>query len=133
MSDFLADFDAMSRFGATEGGGVERQAASAADGQTRDWFRIWLTENGFNCRVDAVGNLFGSLEWIEGASHILVGSHLDSQPKAGRFDGAFGVLAGGRMLPPLSPNESPPEVSHRPSTSRSSTGSTRRDADSAPA
>ena len=94
MSDFLADFDAMSRFGATEGGGVERQAASAADGQTRDWFRIWLTENGFNCRVDAVGNLFGSLEWIEGASHILVGSHLDSQPKAGRFDGAFGVLAG---------------------------------------
>ncbi|MFI8663878.1 M20 family metallo-hydrolase [Rhodococcus qingshengii] len=94
MSDFLADFDAMSRFGATEGGGVERQAASAADGQTRDWFRIWLTENGFNCRVDAVGNLFGSLEWIEGASHVLVGSHLDSQPKAGRFDGAFGVLAG---------------------------------------
>ncbi|XGU20835.1 hypothetical protein ACETU7_10885 [Rhodococcus sp. 3Y1] len=111
---------------------MERQAASAADGQTRDWFRIWLTENGFNCRVDAVGNLFGSLEWIEGASHILVGSHLDSQPKAGRFDGAFGVLAGAHAAAAVAERVAA-GVSHRPSTSRSSTGSTRRDADSAPA
>ncbi|GCB57487.1 M20 family metallo-hydrolase [Rhodococcus erythropolis] len=94
MSEFLADFDTMSGFGATANGGVERQAGSEADGLTRDWFRMWLTKNGFRCRVDAVGNLFGSLEWIEGAPHVLVGSHLDSQPKAGRFDGAYGVLAG---------------------------------------
>lgn len=40
-----------------------------------------------------MGNLFGLLEMVPGAGYVLTGSHLDSQPTAGRFDGAYGVLA----------------------------------------
>ncbi|MEH3088472.1 MAG: M20 family metallo-hydrolase [Microbacterium arborescens] len=93
-SDFLADFTRMSAFGATPGGGVERQAASAADGENRAWFGSWLVENGFTLRTDAVGNIFGLIETVPGAPYVVVGSHLDSQPLAGRYDGAYGVLAG---------------------------------------
>jgi N-carbamoyl-L-amino-acid hydrolase len=98
MSDFLTDFRTMSEFGATPGGGVERQAASAADGENRAWFTAWLVENGFEVKVDAIGNIFGLLETVPGAPYVVVGSHLDSQPLAGRFDGAYGVLAGAHAV-----------------------------------
>ncbi|RUR01755.1 M20 family metallo-hydrolase [Labedella endophytica] len=98
MSDFLDDFRTMSVFGATPGGGVERQAASAADGENRAWFTSWLEANGFAVRVDAIGNIFGLIERIPGAPYVVVGSHLDSQPLAGRFDGAYGVLAGAHAV-----------------------------------
>lgn len=98
MSDFLDDFRTMSGFGATSGGGVERQAASAADGENRAWFTGWLEANGFTVRVDAIGNIFGLIERIPGAPYVVVGSHLDSQPLAGRFDGAYGVLAGAHAV-----------------------------------
>lgn len=90
---FLPDFVAMSAFGATAGGGVERQAGSEADHATRAWFTAWLTERGFTVREDAIGNIFGLYELVPGAPYVLMGSHLDSQPLAGRFDGAYGVLA----------------------------------------
>jgi len=93
-ADFLADFAVLSAIGATPGGGVERQAATAEDGQMRDWFSRWLRDRGFEVRTDPVGNLIGLCELAAGAPYILVGSHLDSQPLAGRFDGAYGVLAG---------------------------------------
>ncbi|RWZ68151.1 Zn-dependent hydrolase [Labedella populi] len=99
MTDaFLDDFATMSAFGATPGGGVERQAASAADGENRAWFTAWLEHNGFDVRVDAIGNIFGLIERIPGAPYVVVGSHLDSQPLAGRFDGAYGVLAGAHAV-----------------------------------
>lgn len=91
--DFLADFATMSAFGATAGGGVHRLAAAAADGDLRRWFRTWLLERDFTVTVDQVGNMFGLIEFTPGAPYVLVGSHLDSQPMAGRFDGAYGVLA----------------------------------------
>ncbi|MFD1214509.1 M20 family metallo-hydrolase [Arthrobacter sp. GCM10027362] len=91
---FLADFRSMSSFGATAGGGVDRQAATIADGQTRNWFRGLVEGHGFKVRYDAVGNQFALLELAPGAPYIAVGSHLDSQPLGGRFDGAYGVLAG---------------------------------------
>ncbi|MEB0288114.1 M20 family metallo-hydrolase [Cryobacterium sp. 10I1] len=91
----LADFHTMSEFGATSGGGVDRQAASAADGQTRSWFSAWLADRGFRVEVDTIGNIFGLLELVPGAPYVLFGSHLDSQPLAGRYDGAYGVLAAG--------------------------------------
>jgi N-carbamoyl-L-amino-acid hydrolase len=43
--------------------------------------------------VDGIGNMFGLLEWTPGAPFVLIGSHLDSQPLGGRFDGAYGVVA----------------------------------------
>ncbi|WP_026536065.1 M20 family metallo-hydrolase [Arthrobacter sp. H14] len=91
---FLADFRSMSTFGATLGGGVERQAATVADGQTRNWFRGLVEGHGFEVRYDVVGNQFALLELAPGAPFIALGSHLDSQPLGGRFDGAYGVLAG---------------------------------------
>lgn len=89
----LSDFVELSQFGATPGGGVDRQAGTAADGQTRDWFVKWLTDRDFRVELDAIGNIFGLLEFTPGAPYVLFGSHLDSQPLAGRYDGAYGVLA----------------------------------------
>lgn len=92
--DFLADFASMSRNGATERGGVDRQAATIADGQNRNWFRGLVEGHGFTVHYDQVGNQYCLLELSPGAPWIAVGSHLDSQPLGGRFDGAYGVLAG---------------------------------------
>lgn len=90
---FLDDFATLSTFGATEAGGVERQAATVAHQQTREWLAGWLRDRGFTTTVDRIGNLFGLMEWTPGAPYVLVGSHLDSQPRGGRYDGAYGVLA----------------------------------------
>ncbi len=90
---FLQDFATLCTFGATVGGGVERQAGSAADGKQRAWLTRILQDKGFDVSFDQVGNQFGLLELQPGAPYVLVGSHLDSQPTAGRYDGAYGVLA----------------------------------------
>ena len=82
------------RFGATPRGGVHRLAASAEDGQVRDWMAAAWRAAGFEVVVDAVGNLFGLLDLAgPGAPLVLSGSHLDSQPNGGRFDGTYGVIA----------------------------------------
>jgi beta-ureidopropionase / N-carbamoyl-L-amino-acid hydrolase len=91
---FLADFAELSAIGATAAGGVDREAATSADGQARDWLRAWFLEHELQCRVDEVGNMYGCAEIAEDAPYVVVGSHLDSQPTSGRFDGAYGVLAG---------------------------------------
>ncbi|MGO2942109.1 MAG: M20 family metallo-hydrolase [Brevibacterium aurantiacum] len=92
--EFLADWSVHSRFGAVEGtNGVDRQAASAADGEQRKWFAELLEKHGFSVHRDAIGNQFGLLELVPGAPYVLTGSHMDSQPTAGRFDGAYGVMS----------------------------------------
>lgn len=92
-ADFLADFHHVATIGATPHHGVERQAATAEDGLTRAWFAQWAADQGFSLRVDGIGNMFALAEWTPGAPFVLIGSHLDSQPLAGRFDGAYGVIA----------------------------------------
>lgn len=93
-ADFLADWAVHSRFGAVPGtNGVDRQAASPADGEQRAWFARLLEQHGFVVERDEIGNQFGLLELVPGAPYVLTGSHLDSQPTAGRFDGAYGVMA----------------------------------------
>ncbi|GAB3564438.1 M20 family metallo-hydrolase [Spelaeicoccus albus] len=89
----IDDFHTLSRFGATAGGGVDRQAGTAADGEQRRWLTNWLTGRGFTVEFDRVGNQFGMLELVPGAPYVIVGSHLDSQPFGGKYDGAYGVLA----------------------------------------
>jgi beta-ureidopropionase / N-carbamoyl-L-amino-acid hydrolase len=91
---FLADFAELSAIGATAAGGVDREAATAADGHAREWLRAWFAQHGLQCRVDAVGNMYGCVEVAADVPYVLLGSHLDSQPTSGRFDGAYGVLAG---------------------------------------
>ncbi|APT82060.1 M20 family metallo-hydrolase [Corynebacterium ammoniagenes] len=91
---FLAHFDAMSENGATEGGGVERQAASEGDIANRKWFEALLQELGAKVSYDEIGNQYGVFEFDPELPFVGLGSHLDSQPLAGRYDGAYGVLAG---------------------------------------
>ncbi|GAA3702430.1 M20 family metallo-hydrolase [Arthrobacter ginkgonis] len=91
---FLADFHHVATIGATPASGVDRQAATAEDKQTRDWFAGFAADHGWEVRVDGIGNMFALLEWTPGAPYVLIGSHLDSQPLGGRFDGAYGVIAG---------------------------------------
>lgn len=91
---FLADWEVHSGFGAVPGTlGVDRQAATDADGEQRRWFAALLESHGFTVHRDAIGNQFGLLELVPGAPYVLTGSHMDSQPTAGRFDGAYGVMA----------------------------------------
>lgn len=89
----LTQFHDLARFGATERGGLDRQTASEADRLARDRLCSIMRERGLEVRVDGIGNIFGLAEWTPGAGFVLVGSHLDSQPHGGRFDGAYGVVA----------------------------------------
>jgi N-carbamoyl-L-amino-acid hydrolase len=90
---FLADFHHVATIGATPNHGVDRQAATEHDRSTRDWFRGFAAARGWETRVDGIGNLFALLTWRPGAKYVVIGSHLDSQPLGGRFDGAYGVIA----------------------------------------
>ena len=92
-SAFLQDFHHVATIGATANNGVDRQAATPDDAKTRAWFGQWIHDAGWQLQVDGIGNMFGLLEWTPGAPFILIGSHLDSQPLGGRFDGAYGVIA----------------------------------------
>ena len=84
----------MAEIGATPRGGVRRLALSAEDGQGRERFREWCEDLGLSVRVDAIGNMFARREGRDPRrAPVLVGSHLDSQPSGGKFDGALGALA----------------------------------------
>lgn len=90
---FLKDFHATTAFGATPAGGIDRQAGTKEHGQVRDWFCAKAKELGFDIRIDAIGNVFASIEFDPDFEHVYAGSHLDSQPLGGRFDGTYGVMA----------------------------------------
>jgi len=84
----------MAAIGATPKGGVRRIGLSEEDQQGRNLFRRWCAARGYAVRVDPLGNMFARRPGAEsGLKPVLVGSHLDSQPTGGKFDGAFGVLA----------------------------------------
>lgn len=91
--DFLTDFQRMSAFGATEGGGIDRQAGTVDDLAVRAWLREVYAALGLTEHQDEIGNQFGLKEYVPGAPFVLVGSHMDSQPMGGKFDGSYGVLA----------------------------------------
>jgi len=92
-TEFLTDFHHVATFGATANHGVDRQAATPEDKLSRDWFASFAARHGWELRVDAIGNMFALVEFVPGAPYVLLGSHLDSQPLGGRFDGAYGVIA----------------------------------------
>lgn len=87
--------DEQAAVAATREGGVDRPALTQGDRAARDWLRNKFESLGMRTVVDAVGNMFGCLDLAgPGAPWIMTGSHLDSQPMGGRFDGAYGVAAG---------------------------------------
>ena len=81
--------------GATPKGGVRRLALSGVDKAGRDRFRAECESLGLTVRVDAIGNMFARRPGRDPTRlPVLFGSHLDSQPSGGKFDGALGVLSG---------------------------------------
>ena len=89
----------LARIGATPKGGVCRLALTELDRQGRDLFVRWATEVGCTVRVDAIGNVFARREGADpSAPVVMTGSHLDTQPTGGKFDGNYGVLSGLEVL-----------------------------------
>ena len=85
--------------GATGRGGVNRQALTPEDGQARRLVLEWASRRGFTASVDGIGNLFIRRAGAQPAADPMVaGSHLDTQPTGGNFDGIFGVLAALEVL-----------------------------------
>ncbi|GGG24755.1 Zn-dependent hydrolase [Caldovatus sediminis] len=86
---------AMAEIGATPKGGVRRLTLTDVDRRGRQRFAEWCEALGLKVRVDAIGNMFARREGRDpGRKPVMFGSHLDSQPSGGKFDGALGVLAG---------------------------------------
>jgi N-carbamoyl-L-amino-acid hydrolase len=86
---------AMAEIGATPKGGVKRLTLTEVDRAGRDRFAAWCRELGLTVRVDEIGNMFARREGRDPTRPpVLMGSHLDSQPTGGKFDGALGVIAG---------------------------------------
>ncbi|MGX5775960.1 allantoate amidohydrolase [Methylorubrum zatmanii] len=108
-----AMMEAVCAFGGGPDGSMTRLALSDEDGRARDWLAAWFRTHGFAQKVDAIGNQFGHLELAgPGAPTVMVGSHLDSQPNGGRFDGALGVIAACEAI--LSVRESLAEAGTKP-------------------
>lgn len=85
----------IARHGATAAGGVNRQALTPEEASARREVTGWACALGLKASTDAAGNLFLRLEGTDpSAAPVLTGSHLDSQPTGGKFDGVYGVLAG---------------------------------------
>ena len=85
----------MAEVGATPAGGSNRQALSDDDKAGRDLFIGWADEAGCSIELDGVGNLFARRPGADpDALPVVLGSHLDTQPTGGRFDGVYGVLGG---------------------------------------
>ena len=85
----------MAKIAATEKGGNCRLALSDDDRQGRDLFVGWCQAAGMTCTVDKMGNIFARRPGRDpDARPISTGSHLDTQPTGGKFDGVYGVLAG---------------------------------------
>ena len=85
----------MAKIGATDKGGVCRLALTDVDKAARDLFVTWCKEAGCTITIDKMGNIFGRREGKSPDSPpVMTGSHIDSQPTGGRFDGIYGVLSG---------------------------------------
>jgi len=92
----------MAKLGGTPKGGVNRQALSAEDAAARNLLGSWARARGFGVSTDAIGNLFVRREGSDPkARPVMSGSHMDSQPTGGRFDGMYGVLAAFEALEAL--------------------------------
>src|SRR5258706_5446142 len=85
----------MAQLGAIPGNGVNRAALSKEDIAARKLLLSWAAKRKFTVCVDGIGNLFVRRAGTDAnAEPVMTGSHMDSQPRGGRFDGIYGVLAG---------------------------------------
>jgi N-carbamoyl-L-amino-acid hydrolase len=85
----------LAKIGATEKGGVCRLALTDLDRQARDLFRQWCEAAGCRVSVDKMGNIFARRPGKDDSlPPVMTGSHIDTQPTGGKFDGNYGVMAG---------------------------------------
>ena len=85
----------LAKIGATEKGGVCRLALTDLDRQARDQFRQWCEAAGCRVSVDKMGNIFARRPGKDDSlPPVMTGSHIDTQPTGGKFDGNYGVMAG---------------------------------------
>ena len=83
----------MAKIGGTPKGGCKRLTLTDLDKQGRDLFRAWMEKEGCRVDVDEMGNMFAWRPGVENElAPVLMGSHLDTQPTGGKFDGVLGVL-----------------------------------------
>jgi N-carbamoyl-L-amino-acid hydrolase len=96
----------MAKIGGTPGGGVTRLALSDEDKRARDLFVKWLKALDLEITVDEMGNIFGRRPGKnDGLPPVMTGSHIDSQPKGGRFDGILGVMGALEVMRTLHENK----------------------------
>lgn len=93
MGRLRGDIERFARIGLREDGGIYRMAFSDADFEARRILCATISDAGLTAEMDAAGNILGRLEAENGAPSLIIGSHLDSVPGAGRLDGALGVLS----------------------------------------
>jgi N-carbamoyl-L-amino-acid hydrolase len=96
----------MAKIGATPGGGVQRLTLSDEDKKARDLFVKWLKELDLEITIDEMGNIFGRRPGKNNdLAPVMSGSHIDSQPKGGRFDGILGVMGALEVMRTLHENK----------------------------
>jgi beta-ureidopropionase / N-carbamoyl-L-amino-acid hydrolase len=84
----------LGRIGATQRGGLTRLALTDEDKRGRDWLVERMKESGLRVTVDQMGNIFGERAGVESLPPVMMGSHADSVPTGGKYDGQLGVLCG---------------------------------------
>ena len=96
----------MAKIGATPAGGVQRLTLTDEDKAARDLFVRWLKKLNLEITIDEMGNIFGKRDGKNNElAPVLSGSHVDSQPKGGRFDGILGVMTALEVLRTLDEND----------------------------
>lgn len=96
----------MAEIGATPAGGVHRVALTDEDREGRDLFIDWCESAALEVSVDGIGNILARRPGrFRDAPPVVIGSHLDSQPSGGKFDGALGVLAALEAVETLNDHE----------------------------
>ncbi|MFW5897250.1 MAG: Zn-dependent hydrolase [Bacillota bacterium] len=92
---FLTDIEELGEIGYSEGEGVTRLALSDEDVRAREWLIAKMEDAGLKVKVDAAGNVIGRMDCGDpDAKTFVIGSHLDTVPQGGKYDGALGVVGG---------------------------------------
>lgn len=104
------ELERFANYGRTENNGVTRLSLSDEDRLVRDYFCSCCEELGMSVKVDDMGCIYATLAGVEDKPPIVIGSHLDTVKKGGRFDGVLGVVAGLELVRTLAENHIQPNI-----------------------
>lgn len=98
------DIEALAQFGLNEKGGVDRSIGSEMDLKAREWLCRQCESFGAEVKVDAIANVFATIEGREQLPPLVIGSHHDAVPNGGKYDGAMGILLGIEVMRKIKEN-----------------------------